>query len=175
LVSLEFPSSRIESSLCLDHLIGLWRFLSSLGRSLLCVPCIFVNKDLELFVDRVLLSPYHFKISYLILFFFTFMLTVHTVRRLILLRSKHCCSFLETLHSFVLLVRWNLLSHIERAMFMGIWEYVGFVLIDNVVHFIVPLRLEVLEILIFFEISLNIVEFLQLQRIDLFLEHFTGV
>ena len=97
------------------------------------------------------------------------------MRRLILLRSKHRCSFLETLHSFVLLVRWNLLSHIERAMLMGVREYVGFVLIDNVVHFIVPLRFEVLEILIFLEISLDIVKFLQLQRIDLFLEHFTGV
>jgi len=60
-------------------------------------------------------------------------------------------------------------------MFMGIGEYVRFVLIDNIVHFVVPLRLEVLEVLIFLEISLAIDEFLQLQRIDLFLEHFTGV
>ena len=97
------------------------------------------------------------------------------MRRLIVLRSKHRCSFLETLHSFVLLAIWNLLSHVKRAMFMGIWKYVRFVLIDNIVHFVVPLRFEVLEVLIFLEISLAIDEFLQLQRIDLFLEHFTGV
>lgn len=55
------------------------------------------------------------------------------------------------------------------------WEYVRFILIDHVIHLVVPLVLEVFEKLISREVSLSIMKLFYLHGIDFLFEHLSRV
>lgn len=60
-------------------------------------------------------------------------------------------------------------------IFLSVWEYIRLVLVNHVVHLVVPLTLEVFEVLILIQVSLAIPELLDLHGIDLLLKHLTRV